>query len=81
MVRDADMEALKQLNLASPDDPMYSSLYHRFTDGDQSHALDILLNNAAFPGDVLPMDTGVFDWGSAPASVYYLVTLTIIEGK
>ena len=78
---DADMEALKQLNLASPDDPMYSSLYHRFTDGDQSHALDILLNNAAFPGDVLPMDTGVFDWGSAPASVYYLVTLTIIEGK
>ena len=77
----ADMETLRQLKAASPDDPMYSALYHRFTDGDQTEALDILLNNAAFPNSSLPMETGVFNWGSAPASVYYLVTLAIIEGK
>lgn len=77
----AEMEAVDQLYSVSPEDPMYSALYHRFTDGDQDATIDILLNSPVFPINELPLETGVFGWGSAPASVYYLVTLAIIEGK
>lgn len=79
-INDLENQALKALLAASPDDPMYLSLFHRFNGADQDQALDILLDEAKFPVTI-SRETGVFGWGSSPSSVYYLMTLAIIEGK
>ena len=72
---------LNKLWEASMEDPMYTALMHRFVDGNQADTFSLLLNRPEFPNDSLPTETGVFDWGSAPASVYYLISLAIAEGK
>jgi hypothetical protein len=76
-----EVSLLKSLVSANPRDPMYQALYHRFTDGDMSETYKILLDSPEFPDDHLPLETGVFGWGSEPALVAYLVALAIAEGE
>jgi hypothetical protein len=79
-LNDLELQALKELVDASPDDPMYVSLLHRATDGEQKEALETLLSHVDFEEEGIYGRDGVFGWGSAPASVYYLITLAIIKG-
>ena len=76
-----EMEALHRLVAASPDDPMYVALMQRHTSGDYSAVLNILLTYPGFDMAIIKNTDGVFGWGSAPASVYYLTVLSIIEGR
>ena len=73
-------EALKSLFDASPDDPMYLALHARYNGGDQARALDILLTSQNFPA-AGTKEVGIYNWGSSPAPVYYLITLSIIERR
>jgi len=65
---------------SAPSDPMYSALQHRFLDGNQAETYFILLADPTFSTNELPEEIGVFKWSSAPASVYYLISLAIAEG-
>jgi len=65
---------------AAPSDPMYAAMQHRFLDGNQTETFYILLNDPTFTVNEFPTDTGAFGWGSAPVSVYYLMSLAIAEG-
>jgi len=80
-LNELEMTLLTQLYQVGPDDPMYVGLYHRFTDGDQTKTIEILLKSSVFPNDHLPMEDGVFGWGSSPASIYYLICIDVIEGR
>lgn len=71
---------LGKLYNSAPSDPMYAALQHRFLDGNQTETYFILLNDPTFTVNEFPMETGVFNWGSAPTSVYYLISLAIAEG-
>jgi hypothetical protein len=80
-INDVEAGMLDKLWQASSQDPMYTALMHRIFDGNQTETLMLLLKRPEFPDNVLPSETGVFDWGSAPSSVYYLISLAIVEGK
>ena len=77
----SELLALKALVLAAPKNPLYNALYHRFTDGKQSLAIGTLSDHKTFPADRVPLDTGVFGWGSAPSMVYFLEVMAVLEGK
>jgi hypothetical protein len=76
-----EMQTLERLYKANEEDPMYSALYHRFGDGDQTKTHNILLGAQEFPDDRVSLETGVFGWGSEPSLVAYLVSLSIAEGN
>lgn len=80
-INDVEIAMINKLWTASMQDPMYTALMHRFIDGNQTETYVLLLNRPEFPVSSFPMNTGVFDWGSAPSSVYYLISLAIAEGK
>ena len=73
--------ALDDLVGSSPQDPYYLALNSRFGNGDQTLAIEGLINDTEFPSTVFPLEDSVFGWGSAPASVYYLITQAVLEGK
>ena len=75
-----ELATLKQLVASSPGDPMYVSLLHRVTDGDQTIALGLLLDSPTFALDKIMHVDDAFGWGSEPAPIAYLVTLAIIKG-
>ena len=75
-----ELVTLKALVEASPGDPFYQALLHRFTDGDQTAALTALSNTQIFPIDKIPV-TESFGWGSCPDWLYYLIARGVIEGE
>ena len=75
------LAALKTLADASPGNPMYQALNHRFTDGKQSIASAVLLNTKLFPEDKIPQGSGSLGWGSCPDFLYWLITYQIMLGK
>ena len=75
-VNSAELLALKSMKRT----PIVSALIARYTDGDQSEALAILSDLHTFPMDHLPLETGVFSWGSCPAWVYFVIMTGILEG-
>ena len=79
-LNDIELHAMQRLWEANMQDPMYVSLWHRYYDGNQNEAALLLLNRPEFP-DTIPMTDGSFGWGSSPTSVYFLLSLAIIEGK
>jgi hypothetical protein len=80
-INNLEKNSLAKLVDASPGDPMYLALKARYNDGDQTQAIDILMNSEEFPGDSIPMQTGVFGWGSCPSMAYFLYVQAILEGK
>jgi len=77
-LNNAELFALKKLHDLSPKNPLYAAAYHRFSDGDQTEAQSILLRDFT---DSFPETTARYGWGSAPDSVFFIVTMGIIEGK
>lgn len=74
--------ALKQLYSANENNPMYSALYFRFLgEGNQGHTIELLENQDEFPSDRLPGRVELFNWGDAPGSILYLVTVKILKHK
>lgn len=53
-VNDVDYETLRKLAEKAPHNALFQAAYHRFKDGDQSKALEILLRDDLFPVDRLP---------------------------
>lgn len=75
-VSDTDLWLLKQQKERQPRNALFQAMYHRFSDGDQSAAANILADVSLFPNDRLPSsrdrsedylwqrdDTGR-DWGA-----------------
>jgi len=76
-----ELEILEKLCSEVPQNPIYHALYHRFTDGDQSRAIDILSGDE-FPKYALPEKSlPLFDWSDAPSAILYIYTVAIIEGR
>lgn len=55
-----EVDALKQYSKDYPENALYSALYHKFTDGDMSQAISVLMNEKYFPSDRLPTDKDRF---------------------
>jgi hypothetical protein len=72
-IGDVELEVLRTLRDKNPDSPFFHALYHRFTDGDQTAALERMKN--------IGTSDAPFGWGSAPADVYYAITVAVLEGK
>lgn len=74
------MSTIRSLVDASPGNPMYQALLHRFTDGDQTVASGILNNEENFPSNEIPKGMANFGWGSCPDWLMYLIVDGIIRG-
>lgn len=72
-------EGVHQLYQANPADPMYTALWHRITDGNQTETYDILSNRNTFPNNPTH-ETGMFGWGSCPDWLYFLIVDGIVRG-
>jgi len=72
----SELASLKALGSS----PIFDALIARYTDGNQSKAIDALMDSSIFPEDRLPTLDGAYGWGSCPYWVYYLITTSIIEG-
>lgn len=55
-----ELSTLKKYAEKSPKNALFQALYHKFSDGDQSLAIDILLDATLFPVDRLPTDKDHF---------------------
>jgi hypothetical protein len=55
-INDFQVSALKKAASDEPNNPLYSCWYHRFTDGDVSHAANLLLSDKYFQASHLPTD-------------------------
>lgn len=51
-----EVESLRMLVESSPNNALYSALYHKYTDGNFSKAVSVLMDEKYFPSDRLPTD-------------------------
>ena len=77
-IEDAHLSILKTHHDRNPQNPFFQAAYHRWYDGDQSEAIELLLDNAEWPEDRLPTsaehceewpiqrDYTEKDWGGCP---------------
>lgn len=71
---------LKELYRKNPGSPIYSGMYHKFTDGDTSEAVTALADETMFPADALPEGSlAIFDWADASAAILYIYTVSLLE--
>lgn len=69
---------LEELIKVAPNNPIYHAIYHRFLDGDQRRAIELL---ADFNADILPQGADSrFHWGSASSAILFIYTVGIMEG-
>lgn len=78
-----ELDALEVMVKNQPESPIYQALWHRYTDGDQARALEILNNENLFPLDSLPeRGLDAFDWGGrAPSAILWLFAFGIIDNE
>lgn len=55
-----EIKILEQYAKKNPKNALYQAVFHKFTDGDQSKAIEILMDNRLFPADRLPTDKDRF---------------------
>ena len=60
-----------------PSNPIYQAMFHRFKDGDQSAVDDIVMNDYA---DMMDVNVGCHDWGSAPCGLCPIAAVGIAGG-
>jgi len=53
-ITDLDLAAAKDSSQRVPRNALYSAIYHRYSDGDQTEAIKILLDESLFPSDRMP---------------------------
>lgn len=70
-----EYSVLKQIYLSNPSNPLYSAVYHRYTDGDYTEVLNILEGIEDVSG------TATWGWGSAPDVIVFITTVGIIEDR
>ena len=81
-INTAEAIALEQLYNANKNNPIYSALNFKFLGGgDQSHTIELLEDKEVFPQEKLPGRVESFNWGDAPGSILFLVTLKILKHK
>lgn len=76
-ISEAEFRALQALKVASPLNPLYSALFHRYSDGDQSETIELL--DKIFT-DKFPEGSATTGWGSCPDSVLYIIVVGILQG-
>jgi hypothetical protein len=76
---DETMKILRDLVDSSPDSMIFQALYHRFLDGDQQIAIDLIKREC--PTDKLPTDINYLGWGSSPRAIHCIVAISILQGK
>lgn len=76
-ISEIEYQTLKLIYESNPRNPLYAALYHKYTDGDQSETLQILIDD--FPFNKFPEDTARYGWGSCPSSVLYIIIVGILE--
>jgi len=75
----AEIAAAKTLINTEPTSPLYQAIYHRFTDGNQ-HAAIQMMTKQYFPVDSLPT-ANPFAWGSLKeAPLLYVWTAGVMDG-
>lgn len=59
-INSSELATIKKLSERYPRNALYQGFFHKFSDGDQTIATEILLDTTLFPMDRLPMDTDRF---------------------
>ena len=75
---DQTMKILRDLVDSSPDSMIFQALYHRYLDGDQQKALEIIKREC--PADAMPTDVNYANWGSSPRAIHCIVAISILQG-
>lgn len=76
-VTSAELAIMASFAAAYPENPIFQALYHRYLDGDQSRAVDIV---TSMP-DWIDTEVGAYGWGSAPGYLFPIVAVAIMEGQ
>lgn len=79
-INDLEKRALNYLVDGNPNNPLYQCMWHKFTDGNQSHTIFLMENNKNFPDYQIPYETGLYGWGSVPAIIYHMAVLVCLKG-
>jgi hypothetical protein len=53
-ITEEQLQILQQFTVLYPENPIYQAAFHRFSDGDQTVATELLLNGRSWPADRLP---------------------------
>jgi hypothetical protein len=77
-ISEITLETFRKLRAKHPDSMIFQALFHRYLDGDQQTALDII--DRECPKDTLPVDSGYDGWGSSPRAIHCIVALSILQG-
>jgi hypothetical protein len=75
-IGEAEFQTLKHLAETAPTNPLYQALYHRYADGDQQAAIDLVVNEP----DSIPLEVGAWGWGSAPRFLFTFLAVAIMDG-
>jgi hypothetical protein len=59
-ILDIELKTLEAYAKDHPRNALFQALYHKFSDGDQSRALEVLLDETLFPADRLPTEQDHF---------------------
>jgi hypothetical protein len=78
-LNEIEYQTMKQIFDSNPENPLYSAIYYRFTNGDQSYTINLL--NKYFSYGIFPVGISETGWGSCPSSVLYITTVAIMEGR
>lgn len=77
-ISEIEYQTLKLIYESNTENPLYSAIYHKYTEGgDQSHTINLL--NKYFEFGIFPIGEAKFAWGSAPDAILYIVTVGIME--
>lgn len=80
-LNDLEYAAMKTLLDANPDNPLFLAIYHRYTDGDQTLAIQGLADETVYPKRVIIEESpSAWGWGSCPTIVHYIATMGVING-
>lgn len=73
-----EMQTLRKARSDLGEAPLLECLISRFSDGDQTKAIDILEKDFT---DDIPKTTGRYSWGSSPDAVMFVLVAACLEGK
>jgi len=78
-LNELEFKAVQMLYEENSNNPLVLAVYHRFGDGDQGSAIEILNSDVKNPWEVTT-ETGVYGWGSCPKIVHFVTAVGILEG-
>jgi len=77
-ISDASREVLRAMHSRHPESMIIAALFHRFMDGDQADAMDLIVRDCTY--SEFPIGDNWDGWGSSPLHSHCLTAISILEG-